>query len=283
LSAIMKVSGTLDGTSDNSYKIVKEPKLGKAAIDPGSNVFEYSAPDKKTGTDSFEYQSLDSKGNVLSTGKVNVKVEKPSSTVTFADMTDCYANYAAVKLTEAGVLSGTELAGNKFFHPTNTVNRGEFLAMLMTALEEDGDVSTVSNTGLADDKETPKWLKGFIKKSVDKGIASGKTDKKDSTASFAPNDTITRAEAAVMVNNALAVKLPSEVGLTYTDSESIPTWAYTAVSTLTNIKVMNGDNDNRVDPCGQLTRAEAAQLIYNAVKYKDSTNSSAYNVFSWFK
>jgi len=279
----MKVFGRLsnDLNSPLSIKITKEPKLGEVSFSEANNMFEYTPSSKKTGTDSFEYAKLDSDGNIIATGKVDIKITKPASNITYEDMKNNFAHFAAVKLTERGILSGEEIAGKYLFNPDSTVTRGEFLVMLTTALGDSYNIETVSDTGFADDATIPSWLKGFIKNGVDKGIINGRQD--GETKTFGANDPILRSEAAVMINNALKKTADVSIGLSYNDIDSIPTWAYDAFTNLSNFGVINGYEDNSIKPLQYLTKAEAAQLIYNTTKFDEEQRPNVLNVFQWFK
>ena len=44
-------------------------------------------------------------------------------------------------------------------------------------------------------------------------------------------------------------------------------WAYSSVKILSDAKIINGDENGNFNPDNSATRAEAAQLIYNLLKY----------------
>lgn len=53
----------------------------------------------------------------------------------------------------------------------------------------------------------------------------------------------------------------------FNDSSKISDYAVQAVAKLGGKKIVNGDETNNFNPGDMLSRAEAAQLIYNCIEY----------------
>lgn len=84
----------------------------------------------------------------------------------------------------------------------------------------------------------------------------------DSNGLFAPNDSLTRAQAAQILYNLLID--PTAEGKSFQDVAS-NAWYAPAVSTLSGLGVMNGYADGSFRPDAKITRAECAALMMNFV------------------
>ncbi|MFX3631734.1 MAG: Ig-like domain-containing protein [Candidatus Pristimantibacillus sp.] len=103
------------------------------------------------------------------------------------------------------------------------------------------------------------WAESSIKQAVSGGIVTGYPD-----GTFKPENTVTRAEFSVMLMNALKSQ---EAGaeLIFTDTAEISSWAKKAVSQAVQNGIINGYEDGTFRPNANITRAEMAMLIANAL------------------
>ncbi|MFD0676029.1 MULTISPECIES: cadherin-like beta sandwich domain-containing protein [unclassified Paenibacillus] len=103
------------------------------------------------------------------------------------------------------------------------------------------------------------WSEANIKQAVSKGIVNGYPD-----GTFKPNHTVTRAEFAVMLMNTLK---PQGEGatLTFIDGAKIGTWAQKAVAQAFQANIIKGYEDGSFRPEAEITRAEMAVMIANAL------------------
>ncbi|TVY01150.1 S-layer homology domain-containing protein [Cohnella terricola] len=104
------------------------------------------------------------------------------------------------------------------------------------------------------------WAEASIKDAVKKGIVKGYTD-----GTFKPNATVTRAEFAVMLINALK---PAGTGaeLRFADNAKIGGWAREAIAQAVQASIIKGFSDGTFRPNAELTRAEMASIVANALK-----------------
>jgi hypothetical protein len=104
------------------------------------------------------------------------------------------------------------------------------------------------------------WAEANIRQAVESGIAKGYAD-----GTFKPNRTVTRAEFAVMLMNALK---PSGEGvaLTFTDQAKIGSWAQKAVAQAVEAGMISGYLDGTFRPNAMISRAEMASMIGKALK-----------------
>lgn len=102
------------------------------------------------------------------------------------------------------------------------------------------------------------------------GIISGKTE-----TQFAPEDNLTREEAAAIIVRMLDVASPmeaTELWYEYSDIDNISNWALSAVQRISNLGFMQGVGDNRFAPHDTITKEQA---IVTAMKVYDA------NIWDW--
>nr|WP_254075741.1 InlB B-repeat-containing protein [Paenibacillus tritici] len=109
------------------------------------------------------------------------------------------------------------------------------------------------------------WAKASINQAVSSGIVTGYQD-----STFKPDKTVTRAEFAVMLMNALKTQ-GAGAALTFTDTAKIGSWAQIAVAQAVQAGIINGYEDGTFRPAGEITRAEMAVIIAGALgKYSEA-------------
>ena len=231
-----------------TYTVTRTPKRGDVVVrEDGS--FIYTPKTNKVGVDSFSYTATDPAGNVSREARVTVTVIKPSEAKQYTDTCGKSCRFAAEWMKNTGIFVGESFNGNGCFRPEKQVSRGDFLTMLVGALEMEPEWDAVS-TGFAD--ECADWLKPYLAAAMRAGLTVGWPE----ADRFGAEEAITGAEAAVMLQNALDLKDTQE-----TFSESVPAWAQEAVSALESHGI-------RLDPEQVLTRADAAELMYQIHQLK---------------
>ncbi|MEQ4482371.1 S-layer homology domain-containing protein [Cohnella silvisoli] len=103
------------------------------------------------------------------------------------------------------------------------------------------------------------WAEANIKKAVSGGIVKGYPD-----GTFKPNRTVTRAEFAVMLMNALKPQ-GEGAALTFTDTAKIGSWAQKAIAKAVQAGIIKGYEDGSFRPDAVITRAEMAAMIAAAL------------------
>lgn len=111
------------------------------------------------------------------------------------------------------------------------------------------------------------WAAANIMKAVSAGIAKGYPD-----GTFKPDRTVTRAEFAVMLMNALK---PHDEGaaLTFADTDKIASWAKKAVAQAASLGIIKGYDDGSFHPDAEITRAEMAAMIAKAMGQPIAANA----------
>ncbi|GGI45604.1 hypothetical protein GCM10008018_12990 [Paenibacillus marchantiophytorum] len=102
-----------------------------------------------------------------------------------------------------------------------------------------------------------------VNQAVKNSIINGYED-----GTFRPEQPVTRVEMAVMIVRALGLKLVSDEGLLFSDSEQVPQWARPYVATAYAAGLIHGRDNNEFAPNDEATRAEATILILGMLKIK---------------
>ncbi|MCI5927270.1 MAG: S-layer homology domain-containing protein [Pseudoflavonifractor capillosus] len=259
-----------------TFQLVDKPARGAVTMpEDGSNEFVYTPYENKTGKDSFTYVAVDAVGNTSAPATVKVKIEKASTKVTYSDMDGVSAHKAAIRLAEEGIFVGECMGGEYFFNPDTPVSRSEFLTMTMKATGLDA-LEDVTTTGFADDAAIPTWAKGYAASALKAGVVQGAADEVGRIV-FNAEDTITRAEAAVLLDRALQVSDVSETMATV--DELAPAWAVQSAANLESCGVLAAGSTGTLELSDQLTRADAAEMILGALEVLDARDSGGW--FNW--
>ncbi|MCQ6563142.1 glycoside hydrolase domain-containing protein [Paenibacillus mendelii] len=165
-----------------------------------------------------------------------------------------WAQEAIRELAARQILKGTSMTT---FAPDREITRAEFAAILARTL------------GLADhgsgtfaDVSADAWYAVAVNAAAQAGLINGQGND-----CFAPNAAITREEMAVMLQRAVEwqTKQTFQPDLTHSfgDDAQISPWARGATQVLAELGIMVGRSNNHFAPKVSVTRAEAAQAIYN--------------------
>ena len=246
-----------------TYEIVKYPESGiLTVIDKSTGDYKYTPVTNYVGDDSFEYRVLDKYGSTSDVAKVNISVESPYTQTVFEDMIGRKEHIAAIRLSEKEIMKGSENEDGKLiFSPEKTITREEFIAMAMKATGKTVSVSAI-NTGFLDDDSIQSEYKSYIAVASQLGIVNGVAA--DGGYYFYPDREITRAEASVMLNKILGLSA-SENKPVFSDASTVPAWAENDITALSEHGILDTSN-GCASPNEKLTRAEAAEMLYKAIK-----------------
>lgn len=252
-------SGTLSAADPEgkplTYNLVKEPKRGSVELHE-DGTFTYTPDKNKVGKDSFTYTVTDSGGNTSQEAKISIEILKPTDKATYADMDGDPDAFYAMWLKEAGLFTGATVGGNLCFEPEKTVSRGEFLVMVMKLVDAQAD-ETGLTSGFSDEAATPVWLQPYIVSALGSGMISGISS--EDGVVFRPEAALSRAEAAVMLQNVLQLPAPTaKTVFSQTDADAVPAWAADATAALSAAGISLGDTAQ----ADAITRREVAKLLY---------------------
>ena len=252
-------SGTLSAADPEgkplTYNLVKEPKRGSVELHE-DGTFTYTPDKNKVGKDSFTYTVTDSGGNTSEEAKISIEIRKPTDKATYADMDGDPDAFYAMWLKEAGLFTGATVGGNLCFEPEKTVSRGEFLVMVMKLVDAQADEAGLTS-GFSDEAATPVWLQPYIVSALGSGMISGVSS--EDGVVFRPEAALSRAEAAVMLQNVLQLPAPTaKTVFSQTDADTVPAWAADATAALSAAGISLGDTAQ----ADAITRREVGKLLY---------------------
>jgi hypothetical protein len=260
----INIQSTLKVTDDDTdglqIKIITPPEKGALTLNGIGYTYEPFLD--MTGTDSFVFVAVDKYGSTSEKTTENIKIEKPQGKISYADMNGNPYNYAAVKLTENGIVTGEKVGNNYYFKPNQNISKGDFLVMLIAVSNKENSLSPTVNTGLQNDTQIPMYLKPYVAKAKASGIIGGKV----CPANFNYNDPVSKTEAALMIDS--AAQIPnSELSVPiFSNNATIPTWAIQAYINLYNNNIFTAGETNE-DSNSSLTRDEAAGMMWGMYNY----------------
>lgn len=174
------------------------------------------------------------------------------STYMFTDLTGNFAEQAVYSLAKHGTIIGYE---DGTFGPDKKISRAEFAIMLTRAMKYSSDEGYVNNFK---DFDMNTWYSKELAVALNNKVTKG-FDKD----TYKPNSLIPREQAAVMVANIMRTKMADNGNeILYTDKNNIIDWARSDVLFTSSLDIFNGYSDGTFLPKRQITRAEAAVVIY---------------------
>ncbi len=236
-----------------TFTVTRKPKRGTVTI-AEDGTFTYTPKKNKVGVDSFTYTATDPAGKVSREATVTITILKPTDATQYTDTLGKECRFAAEWMRHTGIFVGESLAETPCFSPEREVTRGEFVTMLVKALDIPTD-EELTDTGYTD--EIPQWLQPYLAAAQRAGLTAGLPNQE----AFGAGEVITGAEVSVMLQNALDLTMQQEAAVT--QDEAVPAWAQSAV-TVTN------DAGFALEAGAPLTRGTAAQVLYQASKMTDS-------------
>ncbi len=231
-----------------TYTIVRQPKRGEVTIQADGS-FTYTPKKNKVGVDSFVYTATDPAGNVSREATVTITIVKPTDSKQYTDTLGKSCRFAAEWMKNTGIFVGESLDGNACFYPDREVTKGEFLTMLVKAL----DIPTDTQTAVYSDTDVPTWLQPYLTAAVRSGLTAGLTD----AEAMDYDGAFSGAEAAVILQNALDLSASTDVQTAAIAEEM----DYAAISVM-----VLAENGITLSPADNLTRGEAAEILYQTVQ-----------------
>lgn len=258
-----KLSGYDPDGDDLIFEVVSYPQNGSVLLlDRNEGRYIYKPFEGYVGADAFSYVVRDRFGSYSASATVNLSVTKQGSSLTYVDMEGSSACYASLAMTEAGVMSGTQVGEQHYFYPTRAISRVEFLVMAMHAAGI-ADLPSTAQTVFADDGEIPDAMKGYVAAAHELGYISGTLE--NGVLYFRPHEEITRAQAAVIVSNMVGLcELP--VIPTFADSSEIPVWAKESIWSLNAAGIMT-ESEGYIAPTEKMTREDTAVMLLRVMQY----------------
>ena len=181
---------------------------------------------------------------------------KPEAVI-FNDITDAHwAKQAINSLANKNIVSGY---GDGSFRPNSFVTREEFVKMLVLTL----NISLSASAESFDDVDSSHWCYPYVCAAISAGIVNGIDD-----TTFGKGRVITREEMATMTYraiNAVGLSISSADKEAFADAASISSWAAEACTAMHRAGIIDGMGNNRFVPKENVTRAQAAKILYEVM------------------
>ncbi len=191
-------------------------------------------------------------------GVVNIKTLKTTGIPDsyFTDTAGHWAEGIISYMAQQGLVNGRQTESGLSYDPDSYMTRAEFAKIVLNYLEVDEESYSGVYLPYSDTDEIPQWAINTVKAVVDLGIMTGRGGE------FAPNETVTRAEAFTILGRILPAKLYRE-DYSFADNSEIPDWAAESIGKLAGADMVSGYEDNALRPSNPVNRAEAAVMLYN--------------------
>ncbi len=177
---------------------------------------------------------------------------------TFDDIAQHWAKDAIEALASKYILAGKT---DTTFDPNASMTRAEFAVMLTRAL---GLEPESVNSPPFPDVDPSDWYAPYVRTAADAELISGYEDE-----TFAPKRNVTREEMAVIILRAMKFAgfepVAGDDGYLqiFADSADISAWAGASVAALVREEIIQGRPNGLFAPHDDITRAEAAHLLYS--------------------
>ncbi len=171
-----------------------------------------------------------------------------------------WAHEAIGKLSQNNIVSGM---GDNIFAPDDNITREQFALLIKKAfnLTHDADESAFS------DITKSSWSYDGVMACYENGIVNGIGD-----GSFGANYAISREDMAVMLyRTAIKMNLMKEnaASNSFADVSDFGEYSHDAAANLAKAGVLNGTGDNKFNPKGNATRAQAVVAIYRLMNVEE--------------
>jgi len=113
------------------------------------------------------------------------------------------------------------------------------------------------------DVNVTDWYYPYIATGYSKNLLKGIGEN-----TFGIGESITRQDICVMLYRIMQSEQTASIENVFSDNDEISDYAVQAVYSMKEKGVIQGKGNNRFDPHGIATRAEAAQIIYNFLTKK---------------
>ena len=185
----------------------------------------------------------------------------------FADMKNHWAKDFVNDLYFSGVLAGSAGSdGKQRYRPDDSMTRQEFVVALMRYLGVNtSDYSSVK-LPFDDTARIDSWALDAMKAAYSLKYMGGSSSGGKLLAN--PTSTISRQEAMTILSRTQT--LPDSVDLdglsAFSDMQKIASWAKTPLAAMVQMKIIGGSN-GKLNPIGNVTRAEVAKMLYSLKYY----------------
>ena len=184
-------------------------------------------------------------------------IVKPDADIT-PSFTDLNGHWAEPFIRSLVSLDLTRGFADGTYQPDKPMNRAQYASLIVKAFNPSPKHSK------RDFRDIPSnfWAYKAIKNAAQSGFVGGFRD-----GTFRPQNNVQRLQVIVsLVNGLMLPSAHSDTLQNFTDSESLPNYAKTAVATATQQRiVVNYPDPNKIQPHREATRAEVAAMVYQTL------------------
>ncbi len=208
------------------------------------------------------YQALVTTGTAVAVASPYI-VAPQTHTTSFSDIQGHWAAEFIHRLSDIDLVSGFL---NGTFQPDSPLNRAQYAALLVKALEP---IAIRPATQFID-IDSDFWASSVIQQAYRSGFISGFPD-----STFHPGQNLRRIHLIVSLASGLALPAADEAILNiYTDQNTIPNYARPAVAAATQAKiVVSYPNPRQISSLEETTRAAATAMVYQALVHKGKVSA----------
>ena len=178
----------------------------------------------------------------------------------FIDTNEHWAKDILSYMYSSKIVNGEVTEQGLKFNPSKSMTRSEFAVMFTNYLGV--DVTEYANITLPYDdvEKIPAWALNNFKALYELGIVQGSNNYGKLYAN--PLDSITRAETATIISRTLPAGL-EKGSIIASDKNDIADWAKEGFEILIKLGAINGYEDGTILPLRNVTKAEAAKILYS--------------------
>lgn len=182
----------------------------------------------------------------------------------YLDLWNHWAAYSAEKLTALDKLHGETIGGICYFYPEEQLTRIRYIILANSVFDfYPGEAQELPFADLAG---LPPWVLRPLQPAYQHGLLKGSLE--NGQLYVHPYDSLTRVEACMMIYQAIGIDAHNTDELPFADRDSIPLWAHQMVQDMVGYGLIEGYEDNTFRPYEQVTKAQAAQMLYQAYQLK---------------
>ncbi len=169
-----------------------------------------------------------------------------------------WAHTAISALSNRGIINGKS---ETQYCPSDHITREEIVKIIVNA----SGTQLGADHGVFADVNSDSWYAPYVNAAYHNGLCQGVGN-----SNFGVGLQVSRQDAAVMIYNALVkkgIELPKNTQIAFSDTEHISDYALDKIVALSQAGIVKGDSNQNFNPKALLTRAEAAQLVYNCLTF----------------
>lgn len=238
------------GNTSTIYSLYGDPTVSSLTFVPKAGFYgEVSIPYTASNGDGTQYN-----------GTIRITVSEPSASANFDDLGGYSAQMksAVDYLYNLNVVKGT---GDRRYEPGRSIRRGDFCVMLSRAFQFNVGSSVQGFSDVAPESYYAQAVNDMYALGIVAGVGGGK---------FEPSSTLTRQDAALMVQRALnqaGISVPdgnAAALASYSDRSRVADYAKGAVSGLVQQGLLP-TSGGRISPRNDLNRGDMAILLHRAM------------------